>query len=98
MPIYYQYRCLKCGRECERHCNAKKCRCGGDLVRVYVDDGKCPTCGRPFKTESPVRFCRKCKQPILRGHKYRWINLGGNLTTIEHRNCEDPQSYKPESK
>lgn len=90
-----RFRCSECGTTRERHHNARKCHCGGMLVRVVANPDCCPTCGKPFKTESPVRFCRLCKKPILKGHKFRWVNLDGNVTTIEHRNCDEPNSYKP---
>lgn len=52
----------------------------------------CPTCLRPFKPEDrDRRICRRCRQPILKHHKFRFVK-----SQVEHRNCADPKSYKTE--
>jgi hypothetical protein len=50
---------------------------------------RCPTCGRPFDRAISGRFCCLCKQRILKHHKY-FINAKGKL---QHRFCDNPESY-----
>lgn len=59
----------------------------------------CPTCERPLSSENPIRICWKCKKPILRGHKWIYLNVNFPgippliITTIQHKHCADPQAY-----
>lgn len=54
-----------------------------------TDERICPTCLRPYKpADKDRRVCSKCKQPILRHHKFRFVK-----SVVEHRNCDDPLSY-----
>lgn len=48
---------------------------------------RCKCCGQPI-TKEPVKRCRLCKKPILRGHKYRFTARG-----LQHRHCDAPDSY-----
>jgi hypothetical protein len=43
-------------------------------------------CSKPLV--SPVRFCKKCKKPILSGHKYKITRTG-----LQHRHCDYPDAY-----
>ncbi len=47
---------------------------------------RCSCCGRPL--ESPVRFCRKCKRPILRHDTWKITPKG-----LEHKCCTNPTHY-----
>jgi len=59
-----------------------------DIVNKF---GICPTCKRPFK----IRYwCKKCKKPILKMHKWHRIPDDKYNFHVEHRNCDDPESYK----
>jgi predicted amidophosphoribosyltransferase len=63
---------------------------------------ECPSCKRPA-SRMPKRFCSRCQKPIRAHDKWfmyrKWRRLGGVfVTVIEHRHCENPQSYFPGSK
>jgi ribosomal protein L32 len=62
---------------------------------VAEDPVSCPTCGRAWKAAK--RVCRRCGQPISNSHKWQMIPAGPGLWAIEHRNCQDPGSYKAEA-
>lgn len=44
MPSYYLYECDKCTKRERRYRNVRRCKCGGNLIRVEVDV-PCPHCG-----------------------------------------------------
>jgi hypothetical protein len=53
---------------------------------------RCPTCLRALSR--PVRFCAKCKKPIIRHEK--WVSVATNDVGVyryEHRNCTQPTEY-----
>lgn len=58
---------------------------------------RCPHCQQRWP-EQPVkafsRICRKCKEPIRTGHKYK-VETDGEASWFEHRHCDNPSSYKP---
>lgn len=54
---------------------------------------RCRTCGQPIGKWQPSRICRLCKRPIAKGHKWRFVAVRGR-TTLQHRNCQNPDSYK----
>lgn len=87
--VYVKKRCLKCDQVTTRNHNAYKCPCGGKLVNEQGDDaGCCPTCGKPINPRP--RICGRCGKQIRNDHK--WYVSG---STIYHKVCDDPQSYKP---
>ena len=49
----------------------------------------CPTCKRPFKWK-PTKICFACKNPIAKGHKWRFHGDG----TVRHADCDAPDSYE----
>ena len=55
---------------------------------------KCPTCGRTILQKKPKRVCFKCKQPIVKNHKYTLESAGEDgVFKMQHWNCDDPESY-----
>jgi hypothetical protein len=55
---------------------------------------RCPTCKQVIADKVNVRTCYKCLFPIGRHDKYRYVNRVG-ITTIEHRHCDNKESYLP---
>lgn len=51
---------------------------------------RCPTCKQPISA-SPGRVCSECSFPILRHHKFYFVE-----SRVRHRNCADPTSYGTE--
>jgi predicted amidophosphoribosyltransferase len=59
------------------------------MILCMNDVERCPTCGKPFKSNKPQRICWECKQPIVKGHKFYF----DSDSHVRHRNCKEPDSY-----
>lgn len=55
---------------------------------------RCPTCKQVVPDKVQVRMCYKCNLPIALHDKYRYVNRFG-MTTLEHRHCDNTDSYLP---
>lgn len=68
--------------------------------RTTIDNGTCPTCGRPLSPPlAPRKICSKCGKGILRGHKFHYVTVTKgkqSWTQLQHRICEEPDAYVPE--
>jgi hypothetical protein len=57
---------------------------------------RCPTCRQKTLPQKGVRYCYSCGKPIIRKHKWMYIQVqmeGRLITVVAHRICEDPESY-----
>ena len=50
----------------------------------------CPMCGQKMKI---AYFCRKCKKPILKMHKWHRVKIDRFSFALAHWDCKDPESY-----
>lgn len=63
----------------------------------HIQAEVCPTCKRKVSASALIRTCWKCKGPVTRHHKFRWIVAkvkGQEFTTIQHWNCKEPDAYQ----
>jgi hypothetical protein len=59
---------------------------------------RCPHCQqrmpKPKVKRVPDRICRSCGDPVLVHHKWKHVT-DGTMTWVEHRHCDNPESYRP---
>lgn len=59
---------------------------------------RCPHCQqrmpKPKAVRAYDRICRNCSQPIRTHHKWKVIT-DGSASWVEHRHCDNPESYQP---
>lgn len=65
------------------------------IVSVVVDEIRKTAC----KPIGGAKVCRNCMKPLERADKWRYVHDAKGVTIgIEHRHCDNPQSYRPKRK
>lgn len=67
------------------------------IASLIVSDSRtaakrCRTCKQPLPQGPRIRLCARCGEPIRLHDKWVFMTRR-KRTAVEHRNCDNPESY-----